>query len=733
MKKLLLLCLFAAIAHAQTWPWTPPPLLGVYLFSQLPVGGLILGTPANTTDRGLVYWNGTAWTSTPVDGAAGVIASGTVLCNSTGGAAAPSACASINLTGNIFNTASVNFTGTYSTPSATVNPYGWVGTVTGSSSTSPFNIIDFKITSDNFADTYANATVTGLNVTHNFGGALAKGGYIAINGVVQNDNGTSGQSSSSYVGFAGGGTLDYNDNGGALTFTGGPSGTSATLNANWPNVTGIYRVQFSDGEVRQVTLTNGATTATWSGALTGSPTTAAGAYAGTIYAMNPSVNLHCNSGVPGTPPCATYTNGLNGGEIDLNALTNTNPWSIIGLQIINQATSGVVAVGENIGYSVQGPSANGNWQMAYGLGSYDGNPGMASTGTVFGCWEHASTFQQTGLGGNCASTGYGVDFAGLGNGGYPVVFSQAAFASQGFKVDGSGHILNSTAGGTINIGNDTAGVYNGITVIPGVTGTGVQIQGAGVDATQNLYILSAGTAGHIFFGSGGTTNVGAEISGPNASGDYVTLNSIASGNSFAEISTAGADANIGMWLNTKGTGQVFVAPGTDGSAFAVKNAARSNTYFSVNTSTNAIALGIASTAVTMPGLASSSAPTTGTVCWTTVTGNLTVNPGGNCGGVAPTISSGFGTGASVTHSSGTSSFSVNVGTGGVASSGVISMPAATNGWACSVSEVTTPATDNTFQTGSSTATVTVTNYARTTGIAAAWTASDILQMSCWAN
>ena len=98
---------------------------------------------------------------------------------------------------------------------------------------------------------------------------------------------------------------------------------------------------------------------------------------------------------------------------------------------------------------------------------------------------------------------------------------------------------------------------------------------------------------------------------------------------------------------------------------------------------------------------------------------------------ALTISSGFGTGASV--SAGTSSvfFKVNVGTGGVASSGVIGFTtAAPNGWACEVADTTTPATNNTAQTASTTNSVTFTNYSRTTGLAAAWPASDVLTVAC---
>jgi hypothetical protein len=100
---------------------------------------------------------------------------------------------------------------------------------------------------------------------------------------------------------------------------------------------------------------------------------------------------------------------------------------------------------------------------------------------------------------------------------------------------------------------------------------------------------------------------------------------------------------------------------------------------------------------------------------------------------APTIGSGFGTGASIVANNGASAFQVNVGTGGTANSGVVTMPVATNGWSCSVSDVTTASTSVflTKQIASTTTSVTVTNY-NTAGTATAWTASDKLNFLCLA-
>lgn len=106
---------------------------------------------------------------------------------------------------------------------------------------------------------------------------------------------------------------------------------------------------------------------------------------------------------------------------------------------------------------------------------------------------------------------------------------------------------------------------------------------------------------------------------------------------------------------------------------------------------------------------------------------------------APTISSGFGTSPSVVVSNGTAAFTVNVGTGGVATAGVVALPAATTGWNCNVANRTALAAARTaqsttagltYQTATTTTTVTVTNINVGSGAAVAWAASDVLAFSC---
>lgn len=123
-----------------------------------------------------------------------------------------------------------------------------------------------------------------------------------------------------------------------------------------------------------------------------------------------------------------------------------------------------------------------------------------------------------------------------------------------------------------------------------------------------------------------------------------------------------------------------------------------------------------------------------------ITGTLVSGTGFGMGfmflsSTAPTISSGFGTSPSIANSNGTAAFTVNIGTGASATSGVVGLPAATTGWNCSVNDLTAAAAHvayNTRQTASTTTTATLENQTTSTGAAVAWGVSDILRVSCFA-
>lgn len=115
------------------------------------------------------------------------------------------------------------------------------------------------------------------------------------------------------------------------------------------------------------------------------------------------------------------------------------------------------------------------------------------------------------------------------------------------------------------------------------------------------------------------------------------------------------------------------------------------------------------------------------------TGSLNTGTALLASNTAPTISSGFGTSPSIVANNGTAAFTINVGTGGVATSGVIGLPAATTGWIVLVqnSSANTATVFLTKQTAFTTTTATIGNY-DAAGAPAAWTASNVLVCSAFA-
>ena len=91
---------------------------------------------------------------------------------------------------------------------------------------------------------------------------------------------------------------------------------------------------------------------------------------------------------------------------------------------------------------------------------------------------------------------------------------------------------------------------------------------------------------------------------------------------------------------------------------------------------------------------------------------------------APTIASGFGTTPSIAAGN-TAAFKVTVGTGG-ASSGVLTFPTATTGWSVQGTDNTNYATVVVVCVPTSTTSVTVYAYSRTTGLASTFSAGDVL-------
>jgi hypothetical protein len=174
------------------------------------------------------------------------------------------------------------------------------------------------------------------------------------------------------------------------------------------------------------------------------------------------------------------------------------------------------------------------------------------------------------------------------------------------------------------------------------------------------------------------TSIGATTAG---SGRFSTLTSTAA----ATLSPA----NAAVTLSPTGTGNVVIAPATAGTI-------------------NNMSLG---------------ATTPSTVKTTALTLTNLVN-----NTTAPTVT-GFCTTPTVT-ANGNIAFAINVGTACAASTGTITLPAATNGWVCDAHNVTTPASNIVEMSSGTTTTVVLQNYARTTGVATNFTSSDVIRVKC---
>ncbi len=97
---------------------------------------------------------------------------------------------------------------------------------------------------------------------------------------------------------------------------------------------------------------------------------------------------------------------------------------------------------------------------------------------------------------------------------------------------------------------------------------------------------------------------------------------------------------------------------------------------------------------------------------------------------SPTITSGFCTSPSISSNNGTWAFTLHIGTSCAGSVGVLALPAATNNWVCDAHDITTPASNVVEESASTTTSVTLQNYVRTTGVAGNFTSGDSILVKC---
>lgn len=162
---------------------------------------------------------------------------------------------------------------------------------------------------------------------------------------------------------------------------------------------------------------------------------------------------------------------LVGAEIDVQCSGSTR--DKIGVQIVehdDNRSAGATVFGAAL--SINSDKNVAGWQTGGGFGlcfgSYSGYFPLNIRGTLIGGYPNQGS-------GPVGTAAYGVDFAGLGNGGHAITFTGAAFASTGFLVDPTGQVVPQTAtvatlpvgilGGRATVTDSTAAITAGIGAI----------------------------------------------------------------------------------------------------------------------------------------------------------------------------------------------------------------------------------------------------------------------------
>ena len=431
---------------------------------------------------------------------------------------------------------------------------------------------------------------------------------------------------------------------------------------------------------------------TSSGSATEGGTNAVGGAYGSIWGIDTVSTL--TSG-------ATNWVGIRGIEADIKLGTGATAREKTGFLAILESSDDADASTENTAYFAGKAmtATSGGWWVAYQVGDYNGVFPMASTGTIMGCYTHAAA------GGACGTTTNGIDFVGGSQGLGQVTFTGYAFRSTGFSVDGSG-----------NLSALTLALTPGSAISQASWGT------SGIGLT-----VPAATYNDTTTGSGGVTTEAAYAFGAptvtNTQGTANTLTNLVNLYLTAPVCGSGWTACTNSYA-LYALGKIFTSGSFTGTAGAIINGGtislnnNSNGAVSIGTGTNNLSTTLGgTTAGNIVNLASVS-NRVGNVLYSSVT--------------APTINAHFNTSSDTIIAASTAAFQVTVGTGAGTSTGSVTMPTASNGWSCSVADVTTPATNMVQQTGSTTTSVTVTNYVRTTGVAGNFTNSDKLNFICGA-
>lgn len=278
------------------------------------------------------------------------------------------------------------------------------------------------------------------------------------------------------------------------------------------------------------------------------------------------------------------------------------------------------------------------------------------------------------------------------------------------ELDGTNNLISlggPQASESLQIPINLASIVNPMRITGGTTGNGPTLLCTGSDTNVSCNITPTGT------GTTSITSGGLGVTGGISSTGSLT-STIATGTPPLVVTST---TNVPNLNASSLGGATFAAPGPIGSGTPGTGA------FTTLAASGAVSGTGFSNYLASPPAIGGTAPST---IKTTALSLASVAESST----APTISSGFCTSPSVSNNNGTAAFTITIGTSCAASTGVITMPAASHGWACHGNDITTPASYVIGETATTTTSVNVTAYSRTTGVASNWTAADIIQFLC---
>jgi len=405
-------------------------------------------------------------------------------------------------------------------------------------------------------------------------------------------------------------------------------------------------------------------------------------------------------------------------------------------------------------------------------------PGLAGTGTRYGLWAPSGKGAALTLGSANQISGVNAAGTGIENKAFTIstaglvlnnlLFTDATYdmgasgatrprdlflsrnAVIGGTINGSGVVTlsnSSAAAGTLLLSSTTAG--NGLTI-----GADVNLyrSAANILKTDDALTVASDFRADGNSAMGGSAVNTAYVLNLNTTAGAVTAGTAQYGQVLDMLPTSAATVFTGgLWLRTRSATAAYTV--TDMIAIKIQatvlgvGSAITNNYglyvqdmnvggtlnYAIYTNAGLVRLGDVTDATNATTAGVTSAGGIAAAKGIAIGTNLRFGANILASATASTISSGFGTSPSIASNNGTAAFTVNVGTGGVATSGVIGLPTVTTGWHCFCEDRTTYSATVFMcrQTAFSTSSATIGQFTNA-AVAQAWTASDILKVSCFA-